>query len=210
MMFLNRLKSFILKKRISMEGGGFFSKSARIHTKKNYNVDVGLFSYGGCFDPEFNTGGKVLIGRYCSIAQHVHYFGANHPLKGSIMSPFFYNPQLGFDVKDVQRSNLEIGNDVWIGTNVVITHSCHTIGNGAVVGAGTIVTKDVPPYAVVLGNPGKICYFRFDNLTIEMLEKSRWWELSPKELMEFYPLMDNPNNFASAVIDWKSKHFVGG
>lgn len=84
---------------------------------------------------------------------------------------------------------------MWIGYGVMITSSCHTIGTGAVIGAGSIVTHDVPPYAIVAGNPAKILRYRFDEETIEKLLESNWWELEPKELMNYYQYMNDPKVF---------------
>lgn len=74
-----------------------------------------------------------------------------------------------------------IGSDVWIGTNVTILNGVK-IGDGSVIGANTIVTKDVPPYSIVVGNPGKIVKFRFDEKQIEELLRLKWWEL-PKDIL---------------------------
>jgi len=133
----NKIKYMVTK----MDGGMQESKILRIYTKDRYRVDVGMYSYGGCFAPSFNLGGKVTIGRYCSIASNVHYFGANHPLNYVSMSPYFYNSSFGKKVKDVERNELVIGNDCWIGYGVIITSNCINIGNGAVIAAGAVVTK---------------------------------------------------------------------
>ena len=172
----------------------------RDYFRQRYKVDVGMYSYGGCFNDSFNVGGEVVIGRYCSIADKVNYFGANHPLENAIMSPWFYNKSFsGFNVKDVPRSKLTIGHDVWIGYGVIITNGCKRIGNGAVIGAGSIVTHDVPPYAIVVGNPSKVIKYRFPSNIIEEIEKSKWWELSPEELMKYYEYMSDPEIFSRKV-----------
>lgn len=158
----------------------------REYFKTRKNVEIGLFTYGGCFRPDFNTGGKVTIGRYCSIAGDVHYFGANHPLYALSSSAYFYNRSFGLDVSDVERNCLNIGNDVWIGYGTIILAGCRKIGNGAVIGAGSIVTKDVPDYAVVAGNPAKIIRYRFDQGTIKRLNNSKWWEMRPDEALQYY------------------------
>lgn len=72
------------------------------------------------------------------------------------------------------QGQCQIGHDVWIATNVVILRNIK-IGNGAVIGAGAIVTKDVEPYSIVVGVPGKVVKKRFDNKTIEALEEIQWW-----------------------------------
>lgn len=198
------MKDFIINRITSLEGGQKYSKTLRKITLKN-KVTVGLYSYGSCFDKEFNLGGTVSIGRYCSFAGNVRYFGGNHPMNFVSMSPFFYNKKWGgFDVKDIERGTLEIGNDVWIGYNVIITNKCKKIGNGAVIGAGTILTKDVPAYSIVVGNPGKVIRYRFDNDTIKIIEESKWWELEPKELMKCYDVIDNPKEFCKRIKDSSS------
>ena len=99
---------------------------------------------------------------------------------------------------------MKIGNDVWIGSEVVILAKCHHIGNGAVVGAGSIVTCDIPAYAIVVGNPAKVIKYRFDSDTCELLEKSKWWDLGPKDIMLFYQYYNSPAEFAKAIIDYKN------
>lgn len=185
---------------VSIEGGAKASISLRKYTSKKQKVEVGLFSYGSCFSREFNTGGTVEIGKYCSFGPNVRYFGANHPIEKAVMSPFYYNKKFGgFDVQDVVRNHLCIGNDVWIGANVIILPNCHTIGNGAVIGAGTIVTRDVPAYGIVVGNPGHLIKYRFNEDTIKSLEESEWWNYSPRELFRFYNTMKKPKKFAEDV-----------
>lgn len=193
--FANAYVRFLLKK----EGQGK-STIARKYFKKRYKVDVGLYSYGGCFDPNFNTGGEVSLGRYCSIANDVHYFGANHPVSYVSTSAYFYNKSLGYEVKDVQRETLEIGNDVWIGYGTIILSGCHKIGNGCVIGAGSIVTHDIPPYAIAVGNPAKIIKYRFTLQEQEKLEKSRWWDQPPEEIMRYYDHIDNLDLFLKEFI----------
>ncbi len=182
----NSLKNKIFNLKVSHEGGEMLSSSLRKKFKNKYNVSVDLYSYGGCFDPLFNISGYVKIGRYCSIAKKVRYFGANHPLDYLSTSPYFYNCKFGFNVKDVKRETLVIGNDVWIGYGVIITASCKEIGNGAVIAAGSVVTKSVPPYSIVAGNPAKIIRYRFAPDTIMKLEKSNWFMHTPHEIYENY------------------------
>lgn len=160
----------------------FWSPTLRRLYKDFYGLDIGLGSYG-CFNVAAFPPGTV-IGRYSSIAEGVWTFNGNHPIGAPSMHPLFYNKTLGLDVKDIPRRNLRIGHGTWIGRNALITPSCSEIGNGAVVGAGSIVTHDVPPYAVVVGNPAKVIKYRFTPPVIEMIEKSKWWELSEKELRE--------------------------
>ena len=186
---------------VNREGGVKESASLRKFCLKKYHVDIGLYTYGSCFSSDFNTGGNVKIGRYCSFGPNVHYYGANHPVRMAVMSPYFYNKKFGgLNVDDIQREHLFIGNDVWIGSNAILLSKCHTIGNGAVIGAGTIITGDVPAYSIVVGNPGRVIRYRFDEKTIAALDSSKWWEYTPDTLYEFYEYMNNPSEFAEKII----------
>ena len=172
----------------------------REYFEKRYKVSVGEFSYGGCFNSLFNQGGTVIIGRYCSIAGNVHYFGANHPMESVSTSAYFYNRNMsGYEVKDVTRSVLRIQNDVWIGYGTIITNGCETIGTGAVIGAGSVVTHNVPAYAVVAGNPAKILRYRNTEETNNALVSSKWWEHDLKDIMKYYKYMDTPETFAELI-----------
>lgn len=116
------------------------------------------------------------------------------------MSPYFYRKEWGFDVKDFVGQELEVGNDVWVGYGTIITCACRKIGNGAVIGAGAIVTKDVPPYAIVMGVPAKITGYRFPEDVQEALEKSKWWEKEPADLIRYYDLIGQPKEWAEAIM----------
>lgn len=104
----------------------------------------------------------------------------------------------GYDVKDIERSTLTVGHDAWIGCRVIITSKCSHIGNGVVIGAGSIVTKDVPD-----GSPARVSRLRFDTNTIELMEKSQWWELTPDQLMKFYPYIQYPAEYAKKIIEYR-------
>ena len=86
---------------------------------------------------------------------------------------------------------LAIGNDVWVGQYAIILPSCKNIGDGAVIGAGAIVTKDVPPYAIVAGNPAKVLRYRFDEATIRKLEEICWWDWSLDEIKAHADVFQN-------------------
>ena len=209
-MVIKFLKKKIRSLVITLQGGESTSILIREITEKENDVRVGLYSYGSCFRKEFCLGGSVIIGRYSSFGSQVHYFGANHPIDYFSTSPYFYRQKWadkwgGVKVKDVARYKLEIGNDCWIGSSVVITAGCHSIGNGAVIGAGSIVTHDVEPYSIVAGNPARMIRKRFTEDEIKALEESKWFEFSPDVLLKFYSLKDNPISFANAIIAYRKE-----
>jgi len=164
-----------------LEGGEFYSSTQRIILEEYFGVRVGAYSYGECMIPGAFPRG-VTVGRYVSVAPGVRVYLRNHPLDRLSLHPFFYNKHLGWlNTDSIVTGALEIGHDAWLGERVIITPSCRVIGIGAVVGAGAVVTKDVPDFAVVAGNPAKIIRYRFEQETREMIKASRWWERSAEE-----------------------------
>lgn len=159
-----------------LEGGQIYSKTLRKIFSVYHHIEIGMYSYGGCFNRK-NIGANTKVGRYCSIAEGVCVLNGNHPLEHKSMHPFFYNPMLGLVTEDkINRSHIEIGNDVWIGRNVLILPRVKSIGDGAVIGAGSVVTRDVPAFAVIAGNPATVIRYRFAPDTIAEIRNSRWWE----------------------------------
>lgn len=147
---------------------------------------MGSFSYCRSFLP-INT----IIGRYCSIANNVTRIQGNHPLNRFTTSNVTYvNNNIAFNqfsidqnkefsrvqIKDADNLPIIIGNDVWIGQDVRFGSKGITVGDGAVVAAGSLVTKDVPPYAVVAGIPAKIVKFRFESHIVQKLLNLKWWQ----------------------------------
>ena len=180
------LEKALIKYWLKTQKGEYNSKSLRNYFELCYKIKAGLYSYGWS-NPNLNFGGGLItIGNYCSIASKVVRLGANHPIKMLSMHPYFYNPALGFGVRDVERNGLNIGHGVWIGYNVLILPGCTSIGNGAVIGAGAIVTHDVEPYSIVGGNPASKIKMRFEEGFIEMIEKTQWWNYSPEKLIKYY------------------------
>jgi acetyltransferase-like isoleucine patch superfamily enzyme len=166
-----------------IEGDEFYSPTLRKIFKDYHNIDIGMYSYG-CFNVS-TIGPKTMIGRYCSFAAGVSILHANHPLTHKSLHPFFYNPCFEYvnDLKII-RSPIIIGHDVWIGQNAIITPSVNRIGNGVAIGAGSVVTKDIPDFAVVVGNPARVIKYRFDQETIIQLNHSQWWLKDIKELIK--------------------------
>lgn len=172
-----------LIRRITMklESGEKYSLTLRRMYKKCHGIDIGMYSYG-CFTQSWIPAGTT-IGRYCSFAKGVVICNANHPLERLSLHPFFYNAKLKVVEREtITRGNLSIGHDVWIGRNTFILPGVRQIGNGAVIGAGAIVTHDVPPYAIVGGNPARIIRYRFPQSIRQAVEASKWWTYSIEEL----------------------------
>lgn len=124
----------------------------------------------------------TTVGKFCSIASHVRINPGNHPLDRVALSHFTYRSSaygLGPDDKSFfewRRSfRCEMGNDVWIGHGAIVLPG-RTIGDGAAIGAGAVVTKDVPPFAIVVGNPGRVLRYRFAPDVVESLRRIAWWD----------------------------------
>jgi len=140
-----------------------------------------LYAYG----PE-----RLVIGRYCALATGVRFVmaGANHPMAG--VSTFLF-AIFGGDwaeqtldlvmASNPSRGDTIVGNDVWIGYGALVMPGVR-IGDGAIVAAGTVVSKDVPPYGVVAGNPARVVRARFDEADVERLLRAAWWDW-PVELV---------------------------
>jgi len=141
----------------------------------------------------------VKIGKYCSISHGVKIGLGPHPMNFFSTSTVFYKPYRGFVNEELynefkEKGYTEIGNDVLIGANALILAGIK-IGDGAIIGAGSVITKDVPPYAVVVGNPGKIIKYRFDEATINKLLKIKWWDRDLKEILKYKEDFNNINKF---------------
>ena len=127
-------------------------------------------------------GDRVVIGRFCAIAAKVLFImnGASHSMSGLSTYPFNIFGQgweEGFDPEawaDAVRGDTVVGNDVWIGYEATIMPGV-TIGDGAVIAAKSVVSRDVPPYAVVAGNPARVVRQRFDDETVDRLQAIGWW-----------------------------------
>jgi len=180
---LPHLKRVSLSLALRLEGGQYFSATARKIMVREFGIAIGAYSYGSCFVPGAWPP-HITVGRYVSIAQEVRVFLRNHPVERTSMHPFFYNSKLGYISRDnIPEGRLSIEHDSWIGERAIITSKCSRIGIGAVVGAGAVVTKDVPDFAIVAGNPAKLIRYRFPSSEIAKRLASRWWERRPPELI---------------------------
>lgn len=169
-----------------LEGGIFHSQTRRTIMQQYYGVTVGRYSYGPCLDPGVFPAGSV-IGAYCSFGSDLLVFRRNHPADTLTQHPFFYNRYLEFVDQDTIQLDTDnpliIGNDVWIGSRTTILPGCRRIGDGAIIGAGSVVTRDVEDFAIVAGNPAKEIRKRFPPEVARLIRESGWWNLTLPELM---------------------------
>ncbi len=179
-------------------------------TGYHHSLELGAFSYqvsGYCF--------AARIGRYCSFGEEVQIGRQNHPLSWISTSPAFYirdnlftlgddfrdaaayhDFKFSFDGPPTKAKITTIGNDVWIGQGAYISAGV-TIGDGAIVAANAVVSKDVPAYAVVAGNPAVIKKYRLPPEFITPILRSRWWRFAPWQLQHLDP--SKPLQFAQGV-----------
>ncbi|HEF1256584.1 TPA: CatB-related O-acetyltransferase [Campylobacter coli] len=149
--------------------------------------EMGSFSFSGSFLPYYTK-----VGRYCSIANGVTTFGFQHPIDRISTASFTYEANHSFINNACQNRinkifpivnhkpsssirHLIIQDDVWIGKDVLLKQGI-TLGTGCIIGQRAVVTKDIPPYAIVAGIPAKIIKYRFNEKTIERLLKLQWWK----------------------------------
>jgi phosphonate metabolism protein (transferase hexapeptide repeat family) len=135
----------------------------------------------------------ATLGRFCSIASHVRINPGNHPLERVALSHFTYRSsayELGDDDAALfqwrRDHHVTLGHDVWIGHGAIVLPGV-TIGNGAAIGAGAVVTKDVPPFAIVVGVPGRVLRYRFPPEIVAALGRIAWWDWPHEKLREAMP-----------------------
>ena len=150
-----------------------------------YSSDLKIYSW--------NEGAKFYIGSYCSIADGVQiYLGGEHNIDWVTTYPFNVLWTSGKHIlgHPKTKGDVKIGNDVWIGKEAIILSGV-TVGDGAVIGARSLVSKNIEPYTIVGGNPAREIRKRFDNQTIQELLKIRWWEWEPNRIERALPLLLN-------------------
>ena len=170
-------------------------------TIQNPNITVGDFTY--IADSEFESHvtnfypwsrDKLIIGKFCQIATGVEFImnDANHQMSAVSTFPFYTLD--GWDMEAPSaadmpfKGNTVIGNDVWIGQNAVILPGVN-IGDGAIIGANSVVGSNISPYTIVAGNPAKVIRKRFDEELIDLLLRFKWWDKSITEINELIPIL---------------------
>ena len=155
---------------------------------------MGEHSYGCPVVDAWTPTDRYSIGKFCSIAPDVRIItGGEHRLDWVSAYPFrirFGLPGAGRDGHPWSRGPVVIENDVWIGQGARILSGVR-IGNGAVVGAYAVVTKDVPDYAVVAGNPAQLVRYRFDEATIQALLQVAWWDWPREKILKAVDLLNS-------------------
>lgn len=168
---------------------------------KNPNIIVGEYTYyddiNGAENFESHVthhydfiGDKLIIGKFCAIAKGIEFImnGANHRINSITTYPFNIMGN-GWEKSAPSLSELKlkgdtiVGNDVWIGQNVTVLPAVH-IGDGAIIGANSVVAKDIPPYSVAVGNPCEVKRKRFDEDLIEYLLQIKWWDWNAEKIFK--------------------------
>lgn len=160
------------------------------------NTRIGYLSSIGRYSKIVHTS----IGKYCAVSWDTTINAISHPHNHLTMSAFPYVPYVGNFVKERKQTyqKVIIKNDVWIGANSVIMPGI-SIGNGAIIGAGAVVTKDVPDYAIVVGVPAKVIKYRFSPEIIEQLLLLKWWDLNPELIKKNISVWQGKFNQSSLV-----------
>lgn len=199
MRIVEKLKMFLLGKLDNAS-----SDKIRAYYKKKYNVEIGKYTYGYRIN---DIGRNSTIGAFCSIAAGVKIGLMNHPTQYVSTNPFLYYMNRGFlkENKNIDaKIGSHIGSDVWIGNNAVIIPGIH-VGNGAVIAAGAVVTKDVAPYEIVGGVPARHIKWRFEEEIRNALNDSEWWNWTDDYIRNNIESFYEPDRFISTMTGEKNK-----
>ena len=175
----------------AIEVGEYTMYNDFVHDPRNFQKNNVLYHYPV-------NGDRLKIGKFCSIACGAKFLftSANHALGSLSTYPFpIFFEEWGLDAKDIRqawdkRGDIVIGNDVWIGFEAVILSGV-IVGDGAIIGSRTVVTKDVPPYTIVGGAPARPIRRRFEDAVIEKLEALRWWDWDEEAIRRAIPAIQS-------------------
>lgn len=194
MIVFDKISSFFKQRKAEKKRKKLLNKPARSQQKfkKKYpHYSIGEHTYGVPLIQNQHPQTKLFIGDYCSIANNVKiYLGGMHRADWVTTYPFpvFREEWKHIRDFDVTKGDVRIGNDVWICANSVILSGV-TIGDGAVIANSAVVTKDVPAYAVVGGNPAHVLKWRFSEEVRNELLSLKWWSWSSEEIEKVIPLL---------------------
>jgi len=157
------------------------------------DVVIGAHTYGAPLVRWWGEPANLVIGKFCSIADDVEIFlGGNHRTDWVTTYPFpvfrEWPEARGVQGHPATRGDVRIGHDVWLGSGSVILSGV-TVGHGAVVACRAVVTRDVPPYSIVAGNPATVVRARFTQDQVERLLRAAWWDWEPARLRTTLPLL---------------------
>lgn len=166
-------------------------------------IDIGRGTYGKIHVLNITKDAKLSIGSYCSIADNVTFLlSVDHPT--SHISTYPFKAMFGGEKEAVTKGDISVGDDVWIGFGATILSGVK-IGQGAIIAAGAVVTKEVPPYAIVAGVPAKVTRFRFEDVVINQLLLINWSKIDEKFVKKhFLELYSNvySNNVESLIYEF--------
>jgi acetyltransferase-like isoleucine patch superfamily enzyme len=169
-----------------------FARKKKTLQERYPQHEIGRFSYGGLRIIEWGEDTKFRMGAFCSVASGVKVFlGGEHRIDWVTTFPFniLWKEDAGHIAgHPFSKGNVTIGNDVWIGQEALIMSGVN-IGDGAVIGARAVVSRDVPPYAIVAGNPARIVRMRFEPRQIERLLALAWWNRDVEQIKAWLPEM---------------------
>ncbi|MBM7642981.1 CatB-related O-acetyltransferase [Streptococcus loxodontisalivarius] len=185
---------------------GAYTYYAKEREGENFEEDNVLYNIPGH--------GDLTIGNFCSLANGVQFImsAANHSIASVSSYPFMlvkekWRQNMGMTAADMpDKGDTIVGHDVWIGRDATIMPGVK-IGNGAVIGSKAVVAKDIPDYAIAVGNPARVIKYRFDEETIAFLQDLEWWNFSEEELDEAMPYLTSVDLPASkqALAEIKAK-----
>ncbi|MFF2481161.1 CatB-related O-acetyltransferase [Paenibacillus sp. NPDC058071] len=164
----------------------------------NGNTYIAPYSYGEPLVLSYGSNSILSIGKFCSIGagvtvmlggNHRYDWGTTYPFS-AFMQEFSYIPEVA-----VSKGNVIVGNDCWIGICSTIMSGV-TVGDGACIGTHAVVTKDVPPYAIVAGNPARVVKYRFPQNVIDRLLHIKWWDWEPHQIEKAIPLLMSNDVFS--------------
>ena len=140
--------------------------------------------------PMFTEGARTIVGAFCSISPEARILGGGeHVISRASTFPLnarMFDPRHATGLDSVDTGATVIGNDVYIGVGAIVLSGV-TVGDGAVIGAGAVVANDVPPYAIVIGNPAQISRFRFESDVCARLLEVRWWDWDDRKIEAALP-----------------------